>query len=158
MSQQEENYTFMRSGFNIVEDNSEEKLQQQVAGTMVHFIENALGTAKVYTNHANRNTITSEDIKRAMMLEVFFFSKRINKEEKINEIINEIYAENSDSEEEDIIEINEDDAIDEEEDAFNESNCNCALCTCLNNIYTKWDTWEPSTGIQIILKNRISEM
>ena len=65
MSQQEENYTFMRSGFNILEGNSEEKLQQQVAGTMVHFIENALGTAKVYTNHANRNTITSEDIKRS---------------------------------------------------------------------------------------------
>ena len=93
-----------------------------------------------------------------MMLEVFFFSKRINKEEKINQIINELYAEKSDSEEEDIIEINNDDIIDEQEDDFNESNCNCALCLYLNNIYTKWETWEPETSIQIILKNRISEM
>ena len=156
MSKQKENYNFMRSGFNILNDNTEEKLQQQVAGTMVHFIENALGTTKVYTNHAKRNTITSEDIKRALMLEVFFFSKRINKQDKINEIINEIYAENSDSEEEDVIEL--DDIDEQEEDIFSESNCNCALCCCLNNIYTRWNNWEPETGINTILKNRINEM
>ena len=47
---------------------------------------------------------------------------------------------------------------DEDEDNFTESTCECAICNCINNIYERWENWEPETPIQVILKNRISEI
>jgi len=80
-------YSFMRSGFDNLENGDEEQKQQQLASTLVHFSENALLNASVYIKHADRNQITKEDLKRCLMLEVFIFTKRENLQEKIEDII-----------------------------------------------------------------------
>ena len=94
-------YSFMRSGFDNLENGDDEQKQQQLASTLVHFSENALLNASVYIKHADRNQITKEDLKRCLMLEVFIFTKRENLQEKIEDIVEELYY--NDSDEEDVI-------------------------------------------------------
>tara|TARA_B100001142_G_scaffold279671_1_gene290440 strand:+ start:71 stop:532 length:462 start_codon:yes stop_codon:yes gene_type:complete len=148
-------FSFMRSGFNNVEDGEEEQKQhQQLASTLVHFSENALLNASVYVKHANRNQVTKEDLKRCLMLEVFIFTKRENLQEKIEDIIHELYDAESDEEEEEIVFDDENVIVDE----FTESECQCALCQCINNVHIKWENWEPETPVQHILKRHIEQM
>ena len=59
-------------------------------------MENAIRIADIYVKHSKRNQITPEDIKRGLMLEVFFMKNRPNlmdqctkMKQKIKEIINE---------------------------------------------------------------------
>jgi len=148
-------FSFMRSGFNNVEDGEEEqKQQQQLASTLVHFSENALLNAAVYIKHAKRNQITKEDLKRCLMLEVFIFTKRENLQEKIEDIIHELYDADSDEDEEIVFDDDENVIVDE----FKESTCRCALCQCINNVHIKWENWEPETPVQHILKCHIEQM
>ena len=146
-------YSFMRSGFDNLENGDEEQKQQQLASTLVHFSENALLNASVYIKHADRNQITKEDLKRCLMLEVFIFTKRDNLQEKIEDIVEELYY--NDSDEEDIIFDDDENVI---VDEFTESECQCALCQCINNVHIKWETCVPETPIQHILKSRIEQM
>jgi hypothetical protein len=141
-------YTFMKTGFDNTNDDQEGK---EFAATLVHFSENALNHCALYIKHCKRNCIKPEDIKRGMMLEMFIFTNRDNLEEKINIIKDEIYDGDSDEE----IIINE---PDRKEDAFAESDCKCALCLCMNNIYTRWNGWTPETSIQAILKRHIDNI
>ena len=152
MEGKQPDYSFMKSGFDNL-DNSKEEMTKNVTALMVHFMENAINTAGVYANHAKRREIVSEDIKRSLMLEVFFFQKRTNLEEKINQIRDELYDGDSDSEDE----INADD-VGSDNNEFIESKCKCALCNCINTVYTRWENWTPVTPMQIILKNRLDEM
>lgn len=146
-------YSFMRSGFDNLNDSNQE-IQQQIASTLVHFSENALLNAAAYIKHADRNQITQEDLKRCLMLEVFIFTKRENIQEKIEDIIHELYDGESDEEEEIIFDEDENQIVDE----FQESTCECVLCQCINNVYIKWENWEPETPIQHILKRHIEQM
>ena len=145
-------YTFMKSGFNTIDDGEDVDKAQNLAATLVHFSENSLSHAALYIKHCKRNCITPEDIKRSMMLEMFMFTKRDNLEEKINAIKDEIYDDGSDEE------IIFNDKPDKKEDAFCESVCNCAMCKCMNTIYTRWEKWEPETSIQAILKRHIESI
>ena len=42
--------------------------------------------------------------------------------------------------------------------AFCESKCKCAMCKCMNTIYTRWEKWEPETSMQAILKRHIDNI
>jgi len=129
----------------------DEDQAQNLAATLVHFSENSLNHSALYIKHCKRNCITPEDIKRGMMLEMFIFTKRDNLEEKINTIKDEIYDGDSDEE----IIINE---PDKKEDTFKKSECKCALCLCINNVYLRWENWTPETSIQAILKRHIDNI
>lgn len=144
-------YSFMKSGFDNL-DNSTEETTKNVTALMVHFMENALQTASIYSNHAKRRNIVSEDIKRSLMLEVFFFQKRNNLEEKINKVKEELFAELNDSEDE---EETVDENMNVNNDEFFISECECPLCHCVNNIYTRWSKWTPETPMHQILKNKL---
>lgn len=146
----ETDYSFMKSGFDNL-DNSREEAMKNATALMVHFMENALQTASVYSNHAKRRDIVSEDIKRSLMLEVFFFQKRDNLEDKINQVKQELYYGDSDSDEDE--EIPENTIVENNE--FIESNCKCPLCTCINNIYTRWESWTPETHMHNVLKEKL---
>lgn len=146
-------FSFMRSGFNnVVSGDEEQKQQQLLASTLVHFSENAILNATAYIKHAKRNQVTKEDLKRCLMLEVFIFTKRENLQEKIESIVEELYENESDDEE--IIFDDENVVVDE----FKESKCKCVLCQCINNVYIKWENWEPETPVQHILKRHIEQM
>ena len=145
-------YSFMKSGFDNL-DNSTEETTKNVTALMVHFMENALQTASVYSNHAKRRNIVSEDIKRSLMLEVFFFQKRDNLEEKINKVKEELFVELYDSEDEEEEIVDENTTVNNDE--FFISECECPLCQCVNNIYTRWSKWTPETPMHQILKNKL---
>ena len=35
---------------------------------------------------------------------------------------------------------------------FQESTCECALCKCMNTIYTRWENWQPESRMKNCLK------
>ena len=144
-------YSFMKSGFNNLVENDEEMIQN-ITSILVCFSENALKTAAKYVEHAKRRNISAEDLKRCFMFELFAFSKRPNLQEKIENIKNELYSEELDELEEDDV------VIDEEEDDFCLSECKCQLCTFINNIYDKWENFEPSSNIERALKKHIDSI
>jgi hypothetical protein len=150
MNKKQSDYSFMKSGFDNLTESKEETIKNATA-LMVHFMENAMNTASIYSNHAKRREIVSEDIKRSLMLEVFFFQKRTDLENKINEVKQELYDADSDSEED--VNISTNDGVDNNE--FIESKCKCALCNCINTIYTRWESWTPETPMHIIIKEKL---
>lgn len=145
-------YSFMKSGFNNIVENDEEMIQN-ITSILVCFSENALKTAAKYVEHAKRRNISAEDLKRCFMFELFAFSKRPQLVETLESIKNELYGD------EELEELEDDDVIlDQEEDDFELSECKCALCTFINNIYTKWDNFEPSSQLETILKKHIENI
>ena len=144
-------YTFMRSGFDQIQTETEEDVQKNVISLITFFTENALNSASIYIKHGKRNCIVAEDIKRSLMLETLLFGKRENSAEKIEKIKKELF----DEEEEEII------GEEKEElspDEFKLSECGCAMCSCLNTIHEKWGKWEPSSSLELIIKKQIDEI
>ena len=140
-------FTFMKTGFNLVDDNKHSEFEKNIVAMVTAFGENALRTSAQYTTHAKRQVVTPEDIKRAMMLEVFLYTKRPGIVETCQKIKDELFGDDEEEEEEEEEEV--------EEQLFEESNCECALCQCLNTIHDRWAKWEPQTPIEMILKKHI---
>ncbi len=147
-------YSFMKSGFDNT-DTSHIDQAKNITAIMVHFTENAMNTAAIYANHAKRREIVSEDIKRALMMEVFFFQKRNNLEEKINKIKQELYDADSESD----FDTDDEDNLTQENlssnNEFIESACQCPLCKCVNSVYQRWENWTPETPIHQLLKEKL---
>ncbi len=148
-------YSFMKSGFdNLVE--KEEDFEKNVTAILLHFMENAMRSAGIYVEHCKRNAVTPEDIKRSLMLEIFLFTKRIDLKSEIVKILNELDKHSSDeedySDDEDFI------CPEAEVMEFKTSECDCAMCKCLNNIYDRWNGWTPQSSIEHIMKKHIDNM
>ena len=150
-----EDYSFMKSGFDNLKRNDD--TLENVGSIVMVFMENAIRSADIYVKHAKRTQITPEDIKRGLMLEVFFMKNRPNlmeqcteMKQKIKEIINE-----EENNQEEIIIGEEPDVIDE---FFSESKCKCAMCNCFNTIYTRWEKFTPEHPMEIILARHIGKM
>lgn len=147
-----QDFSFMKSGFdNPI--NQEFELKKQVKELITMYSYNALNSASIYVEHSGRNKILPEDLKRSLMLEIFLFTNReIDKD--IIEFKNRLFQEM-----EPIKENNrEDNEEAEEEEEFCESKCTCAMCKCLNTIYTRWEKFTPSSPLEEILRDRINEM
>lgn len=147
-----DDYSFMKSGFdNLVHEDPTEN----IASIVLVFMENAVKSAAIYVKHAKRNAITPEDIKRGLMLEIFFIKQRPNMLEQCEEMkktINKILEE-------------EDDDLDQlsniyadEEEEFKESECPCAMCKCMNNIYTRWEGFTPESSIERAMFKHINDI
>lgn len=150
--QKEEDYSFMKSGFDNL--NKKDDTVENVASIVLVFMENAIKSASIYVKHANRNTITAEDVKRCLMLETFFIKKRTNMLEQCEEMKNIIIK--SLEEDEEFIDDLEDD--DDEEEDFSQSSCKCALCNCVNSIYTRWENYTPETTIEKAMWTHINHI
>ena len=149
--QKEEDYSFMKSGFDNL--NKKDDTVENVASIVLVFMENAIKSASIYVKHANRNTITGEDVKRCLMLETFFIKKRTNMLEQCEEM-KKIIIKNLEEDEE-IIDDLEDNY---EEEDFSKSSCNCALCNCVNSIYTRWENYTPETTIEKAMWTHINHI
>ena len=148
-------YTFMKSGFNMLQPPDDDEFAKNATSVIVAYAEQAMRTAAKYISHGERNVITPEDIKRAMMLEMFLFNKRPNLLEKAEEIKRELYEEESDDDEmEDLII----DSDEEEVVEFSKNTCECPLCTCINNIYARWENFTPETQFEILFKKHIDRI
>ena len=139
-------YSFMKTGFDLT-GNDEYENKKDIIALVSLFGKNALETSFIYVKHAKRNGVTLEDIKRSTMLEVFLFMKRPNVIEAAKEIKKQIFSADSDDEGE----VWEDEKIED----FAESECACAFCKCINNIYVRWEKWEPQGQLEEILKNNM---
>ena len=144
-------YSFMRSGFDNLNHGNNE-IMENMAAIVTAFTENALKTSAKYVEHSGRNVITTEDIKRGLILEMYLFKARNDNIQHIEEIKRVLFEE-TDEEEEEII-----NNIEEAEDEFAESSCECLLCQEINNIYNKWINFQPSTGIEEILQRHINSI
>ena len=148
-------YSFMKSGFDNLE--SKDETLENIGSLVMVFMENAMKSADIYVKHAKRKQITPEDIKRALMLEVFFMKQRPNMLEQCEEMkktIQEIIKDEEENGEEMIIGEEEE----EEEEEFTESKCQCAMCNCFNTIYTRWENFTPEQPMEIILAKHIGSM
>jgi len=157
------NYAFMKTGFSQGEQGLTEEDRKNLVSLVSLFGENALRTAIIYVKHSKRDGVTIEDVKRGVMLEAFFFMKRPDLVEKMAEIKEKLFQdEDDDDDEEDNGESGDDesenDSIivdDDEVEDFKDSECSCALCSCLNKIYERWSAWEPATPFEKVLKDNI---
>jgi hypothetical protein len=148
-------YSFMKTGFDMV-GNDEYENQKNIVALVTLFGTNAIRTSFIYIKHAKRGGVTVEDIKRAVMLETFFFMKRPDVMEKANEIKNELFnSSEEDSEDEEDVEGAEGEENEEIIEVFVESECSCALCSCINKIYERWAAWTPQTPMEKILKKSV---
>jgi hypothetical protein len=146
----------MKTGFDIVEDDTFIKNILVLIGV---FITDATRLGSCYCMHANRTSVTKEDIGFALKVRAFHgnsFWNSPNTQQKINEIHDlldesesEIDSEEEEEEEEEEIEI-------ENEEKWIKSECKCVICKTLNDIDTKWDTWEPTSFSDISIKNAIN--
>ena len=113
----------------------------------------------IFDNLENFNllSLSPEDIKRALMLEVFFMKQRPNMLEQCEEMkktIQEIIKDEEENGEEVFIDGEEE----EDEEEFTESTCQCAMCNCFNTIYTRWENFTPEQPMEIIMAKHISSM
>jgi len=145
-------FTFMKSGFNLMQPNDEE-FKKNTATITVTYAQYALKTAGTYvSHHKTRNGITPEDIKRSMMLEMFLFNNRPDVLEKAEEIRHMLFGgEEYDSDEEELVNLNH-------SNEFSENDCECAICKCINNIYTRWENWTPVSLFETTIKKHIDKI
>ena len=144
-------YSFMKSGFNnLAQDNTD--YIQNLSSILVAFTENAMKTASKYVKHCKRSHITSEDLKRGLMMELFVFSQRENLQTQVESIKKYLFEEEEEEEEEEeVIEV-------EDGDEFSESKCNCIMCQYVNNIHTHWESYTPKSQIEEIIKTHINNI
>ena len=152
-------YSFMRSGFDNIQDAvDEEEMKKNVVAIIVKFSEGALKTAAKYVDHCeDRTVIMPEDIKRAMMLEMFLFKHRENLLDEVEAIKQELFEEEEEEEEDLSYGYDADSDVDEEPE-FSESQCTCPICRAMNNIYTTWENLEVTSPYEVLLKQHIENM
>lgn len=150
-----DDFTFMRSGFNnLVEP--DETFENTAAVIMV-FMENAIKTAGMYVSHTDRTEITPEDIKRGLMLELFLMGSRDDNLEKclaMKQNVKEWMNNDTDDDEED----EDEDEEEHDEEEFEESECTCAICNVMNTVYDRWEGFQPSTKIEEVIYNHLTNM
>ena len=73
--------------------------------------------------------------------------------EKAQEIRQVLFGEqeDSDSDEEELVNM-------DDEDEFSENDCSCPVCRVMNNIYTRWQGWTPTTLFEKTIKKHIDKM
>ncbi len=156
-----EDYSFMKSGFDMVGGGGvDASTKENATALLVTYTSEALRTAAMYVSHGERKVVTIEDIKRAMMLELFLFNKRPDLLEKTKEIKDEIYGDDGeeDSEEDSEEDLNNVVVSDEEMVPFTENSCTCAMCSGINTIYTRWEDWTPTSEFEKMFMKHIEQM
>ena len=154
-----EDYSFMKSGFDLTAppSNTDTDFKENTTALLVTFTSEALRSAAIYVSHGTRKVVTIEDIKRAMMLELFLFNKRPDLLEKTKEIKKELYGDDDgddgDDDGDDVIVSDEDEMV-----PFAENNCECALCKTINTIYTRWDNWTPTSEFEKMFMKHIEQL
>tara|TARA_B110000495_G_scaffold200016_2_gene214469 strand:- start:322 stop:804 length:483 start_codon:yes stop_codon:yes gene_type:complete len=150
----------MKTGFNLVKDD-DKNVVENIASIVLVFMENAVKSADIYVRHSKRTTITSQDIKRGLMLEVFFMKQRPNMLEQCEEmkkIIKRIQEEDDSDSDSDTSLDQLSNIYADEEEVFKESECSCPMCGCMNTIYTRWDSFTPETAIEKAMAKHINDI
>ena len=145
-----------------------EKQEQEinVTSAIMTFMSYSIKSSAVYVEHSNRKIITPDDIKRAMMVEVFIYFDRPDLITKTSEwrqiLIEDMQNEVSESECDDENEEYSDEDKSEEEliikDKKNVVKCDCEICSQMIDIVDKWQYYEPTDELGKIFKKHIDLM
>tara|TARA_Y100000389_G_scaffold178371_1_gene191505 strand:+ start:20132 stop:20638 length:507 start_codon:yes stop_codon:yes gene_type:complete len=144
------------------------ELEINVTSCVMTFMSFAMKSSAIYVEHSNRSVITTDDIKKAMMVEVFTYFDRTDLENKVSEwrqtIIEDMQNEESDYEsdnESDDESDNENEIIFKDYDISGEqikNNCQCELCNTMNTIKDKWKDYNPTDELGLIFKKHIDNI
>ena len=146
-------YSFMKTGYNNVVGVDKENCILNIQSMLYSFVENATKKAEIYINHGGRNSITKDDLQLSMKAETFEYLKRENIIESIDKWRNIIKNDELEEGVEDLDDLIEKDDLHK----FKKNNCSCEICDNMNTIEPRWIDWNPSEGIETILKNAINE-
>jgi hypothetical protein len=160
----------MKTGNDLIIHTDTEYILDNIYALMGVFIEDAIGLGSCYCTHSNRTVVQKKDIGLALKTRAFHgdeFWNRQDIQQKINEmkeLMDETESESgSDDMEVDDMEVDDMEVDDTEVDdmevdeEWTKSECNCEICNCLNNIESKWESWNPTSKTDIILKNAIKQ-
>lgn len=164
-------YSFMKSGLGspgVQSPAISEVELENIEILLSLFMTNGIDNAAKYVAHCKRNGVTVMDISLGLKYEVFEFLKRknlmndIQKEtEEYRKFKEELSDEDESDEEED-----EDSAVvpDEEVEPFSRikpeyiDDSNRDFVNKMHEYYDTWDSWEPDTPFNKILKNAINKI
>jgi hypothetical protein len=110
-------------------------------------IESSMVYACHYCKATGRSTVTKTDVKYGLR-----YATRVILGKKIGSIFPEIYDE-SDSDTEDEIEV-----VDDDDEPFTRYSGDEEVFVEMNRIFDEWDSWEPDTPAEILLKNAIEKV
>jgi len=142
-----------------------QEIEINVTSSILTFMTYAMKSAAIYAAHCGREVINTEDIKRAMMVEVFLYFDRedlgIRVAEWRQQLLVDAQNDNGD-EEEDSEEDNEEDNEEENEeeitDTEHSNNCECDICSQMKNIRERWEHYNPTDGLGKIFKSHIDSI
>ena len=166
----ESDYSFMRAGRgNLVDTNDSENLsdhqKESIMSLLALFTSNAVTNATEYSTICKRNGITKEDIRYALIFEVFEFLKNPNLTTELKNMEEELECMEDEDDEENWEDVSEDSNIvpDDEVEVFKRINIedvdeeNKDFVTKMHNYYDNWDKWVPQTPIEKILRDAINK-
>ena len=167
-------YSFMKSGLGspgVQSPSISEVELENIEILLSLFMTNGIDNAAKYVTHCKRNGVTVMDISLGLKYEVFEFLKRknlmndIKKEtEEYKKFKEELSDEDSNDEDEDEIEDNPNVVPDEEVEPFSRikpeyiDDSNREFVQKMHEYYDTWDSWEPDTPFNKILKNAINKI
>jgi len=136
-----------------------EELEINVSSSIMAFMSYSIKSSSIFVEHSGRTIITPDDIKRAMMVEMFMYFDRPDLKIRVGEWRELILNETNDSEEtesecED--EVTTNDKLEEKEK--NKNICSCEVCDLMNNIKDKWQCYNPTDNLGKIFKKHIDNM
>ena len=158
-------YSFMKAGRSTLIEPpklSDSELES-IEVLLSLFISNAMINSSNYVKYCGRNGVSTTDLVYGLRYEVFEFFSRPNLNNDIAQMT-EDYRDMLDNESDD--EKGEDDIVipDDEVEKFKRINAdnineeNKLFIEKFHNYYDIWDSWEPNTPLEIILKTGIDKI
>lgn len=142
----------MTTGFSNNTNTEDEYIENETI-KVIMIMDDALRLSSRYTKHANRRGIGPKDIILALKVRGYYNDEFMSSPDTYDKFQNfkNILDEALNEEEEEM----EEDLIINTEEVWNESNCNCQLCSTMNNIDNLWGDWDPTDVVGIRNKRAV---
>ncbi len=125
----------------------EEQIIDSAVNIILPVMESAMVLAADYSKACNRTFVTSMDMKYALRYCAINVTGR-----QVGSLFPEIYEKESDSDEEDDLEI-----VEEKEGDFTRYEGDNDLYNRVNDAFDKWDEWEPYSPVEKMLKDAVNK-
>ena len=125
----------------------EEQIIDSAVSIILPVMESAMVLAADYSKACNRTFVTSMDMKYALRYCAINVTGR-----QVGSLFPEIYEKESDSDEEDDLEI-----VEETEGDFTRYEGDNDLYNRVNDAFDKWDEWEPYSPVEKMLKDAVNK-
>lgn len=135
-----------------------EELEVNVTSSIMTFMSYSIKSSSIFVEHSGRKNITPDDIKRAMMVEVFMYFDRPDLTLRVGEWRNIILNEMNNGEEIESEEESEEIEPDTREKEENKKICSCNVCDLMNSIKDRWQYYNPDDEMGKIFKKHIDNI